>query len=132
MPFGEQVVVAVEDERLAEEGTQDKILAGVQAKVGAQEDGEAAGDTIDRAPGGEWPGGGRASQPGAIDGLGDPGIGPGGGDGAKAAGVQRSRHRFGEALMGWSHDAVDGDAGAALEVGGAAQGLGEEGVGLGV
>src|ERR1700686_4340222 len=107
----EKVVVAVENERLAEEGAQDEVLAGVEAEVGAQQPRQAAGDEVKWPPGGEGAGIGRAIEPGALVGVGDPGIGSGSGDSVKAAGAQRAGDGLGESLVRRDHDTVHGDAG---------------------
>ena len=131
-PAERVLVVAVEDQRLVEEGAQGQLGASSGRRSGgaggpATPSTNSAGPQPTRAPASS----GRASQEWRLE-L-DPGVGPGHRDRLEAAAAQAAQGRLRAGLVGRHHDPVDGDAGAAAEGLDPAQGLGgqRDRVGLG-
>ena len=114
----ELMLVAVQDERLVEEGPQHEILARMAEPV-AQEDRQAPGDLVGDLPADERPAPRRLGQPVALE----PGVGPRHRDGLEAARHQADRRRLRQPLVRRRHDARNPQPGPALERGDAVQGV---------
>ena len=124
-------MVAVEDQRLVEEGAQGQLgperpAIGWRSSTGTPST-NSAGPPADQGAGILG-----AGEPGVGLEL-DPGVGPGHRDRLEAAAPQAAQGRLRAGLVRRDHDAVDADTGAAAEGADPAQGLGGQGdrVGLG-
>ncbi len=122
-------MVAVEDQRLVEEGAQGQLSRGAAGDRVAQQDRHSL-DELGRPPADQSTGVLGPGKPGVRLEL-DPGVGPGHRDRLEAAAPQAAQGRVRAGLVRRDHDGVDGDAGATAEGLNPPQGLSGQGKRIG-